>query len=190
MSGKKKGNKSVLLLLLLVVAVAGLGLYRYGPEYLDLNLGSKKSDPNAFYTMALKAQEKGNDPQAIEYYEKFLTAQAQTPGSKNPHIAHANVNIGKIYLKELKYKKAMPYLVKAADFASANLEPNSTDAADTFYVVAAAYDQQGEVQPALDYYKKYRTIQDGLGQDTSKVDKDIEGLENYIMAAKHEKVGS
>jgi len=185
MTEKKKSN--TLLIILAVVVLAAGGVYGY-MKYFPGEGGSSEESKKAaisenLLAKAQKAEQASDTDEALEYYQEFLEINAQPPDHKNPAVGGVYASMGNIYFKQFKYPKAIEYLKKALDHSTQYAGPQSLQMANHWFILASVYDKQGEIKTALDHYKNSRSILVKLDGDTSKVDKMIDELEDYMVNA-------
>ncbi len=179
MTGKKK-NKTILIIVAALV-LAGAGVYGFmNMETLEILVKKTTgSDSQDLLALAKEAEQDGDNDKALGYYQGFLDVHSDT----DPATGFAYAGIGNIYLKQLKYNKAIEYLKKGLDHSAQFAGKQSQQAADQWFILGSVYDKQGEIQTALDHYKNSREIQVKLDGDTEKVDKMIDALEDYMVNA-------
>ena len=182
MTGKKK-NKTILIAVVALV-LAGAGIYGY-MKYLPQ--GTQEARQAAvsenLLAKAKQAELQGDTDEALEYYQEYLEINAEPPNNTQSAIGGVYANMGNIYFKQFKYPKAIEYLKKGLDHSTQYGDKNSQQTADRWFILASVYDKQGEIKTALDHYKNSRNILVKLDGDTSKVDKMIDELEDYMVNA-------
>ena len=177
MTGKKK-NKTILIIVAAVV-LAGAGAYGFmNMETLEIlakkTTGSESQD---LLAMAKEAEQNGDNDKAMGYYEGYANTHSDT----DPGVGTAYAGMGNIYLKQLKYPKALEYLKKALDHSNQYVGKQSQQTADHLFLLGSVYDKQGEIKTALDHYKNSRDILVKLDGDTEQVDKMIVALEDFMV---------
>jgi tetratricopeptide (TPR) repeat protein len=179
MTGKKK-NKTILIAVAALV-LAGGGVYGYmNLEKLEILVKKTTgSDSQDLLALAKGAEQSGDYDKAMGYYQGYVSASSNT----DPNVGTAYAGMGNIYFKQFKYNKAIEYLKKGLDHSTQYGDKNSQQTADRWFILASVYDKQGEIKTALDHYKNSRNILVKLEGDTSKVDKMIDELEDYMVNA-------
>ena len=183
MTGKKK-NKTILIAVAALVLV-GAGVYGYmNMEKLEVLVKqSTGSDSQDLLALAQTAEQSGDYDKALGYYQGFVDVHSDASANTDPNVGIAYASMGNIYLKQFKYPKAIEYLKKGLDLSSQHSGKNSQLTADHWYALASIYDKQGDIKIALDHYKNSRNILVKLDEDTGKVDKMIDELEDYMVNA-------
>lgn len=186
MTEKKKSNTVLIIVLaVLVLGAVGYGYMKYSTETGGPGGSSGKATVNEnLLAKAKQAEQAGDTDQALEYYQEFLTINAQPPDLKNPAVGTVHASMGNIYFKKFKYPKAIEHFKTALDHAILHIGKQSQEAGERWFSLASIYDKQGEVKTALEHYQNSRAIQAKLGEDTSDVDQVILALEDYMLNAK------
>ena len=179
MTGKNK-NKTILIAVVALV-LAGVGVYGYmNIEKLEVLVKKTTgSDSQDLLALAQGAEQSGDYDKAMGYYQGYVSANSDT----DPNVGTAYAGMGNIYFKQFKYPKAIEYLKKALDHSTQHVGPQSQQMANHWFILASVYDKQGEIKIALDHYKNSRNILVKLDEDTGKVDKMIDELEDYMVNA-------
>ena len=182
MTGKKKNKTILIIVAALVFSAAGVyGYIKYLPE--GAQEARKAEASSNLLTKAKEAEQKGDVEEALEYYQEFLDVNAEPPSNTQPVVGTVYASMGNIYFKQFKYPKAIDYLKKALDHSTQYAGKQSQQVADQWFYLASIYDKQGEVKMALDHYKNSRNIHLKLGNDTGRMDKVIDELEDYMVNA-------
>ena len=183
MTGKKK-NKTILIAVAALILV-GAGVYGYmNMEKLEVlvkkTTGSESQD---LLALAQGAEQSGDYDKAMGYYQGFVDVHSDASSNTDPNVGIAYASMGNIYLKQFKYPKAIEYLKKGLDHSTQSGGKSSQLTADHWFALASIYDKQGDIKMALDHYKSSRDILAKLDEDTEKVDKMIDELEDYMVNA-------
>ena len=120
-------------------------------------------------------QEENNDSSALKYFERSLKAYE---GSKN--IPYSLNDIGKLYLKQGNYAKAIQYHSQALETAeklSAKL-----DMMQSYNGIAATYFKKGDIGSALTSYMQAQNVAKEIDAQNYTLKETYEGLSNSYAA--------
>lgn len=149
-----------------------------------LVLKSSKDNEYAYSLMGVAEDLKGNQKAAEKYYLKAIElGSKKTMSQLNPAIVESRFRVGKIYLDQKKYDKALLQFQTLAD-------QNSMDADSRYYLGLTLYKMgkydkaieslEGAVKFVPDYYEAFYT----LGQAYEKKGDKDKAIEAYKKALK------
>jgi tetratricopeptide (TPR) repeat protein len=101
---------------------------------------------------------KGDNDNALDYFQKSLNILLKTLGEKHPDVARTYYNIASVCLNKDEYDKALDYFQKNLDIRLKTLGENHPDVAITYYKIASVCVIKDEYDNALDYFQKSLNI--------------------------------
>lgn len=166
------------------------GNYKEALAYFDQALDiSKKLVPRyltsvIFNHMGEVHKELHNDQKALEYFNQSLEIKEEL--NEKAGIAEVSVNIASIDQKLGRYTEAIKKATKGLDFARENNLKSIISAA--YQVLAETYEVMGNHRESLDYYKKFKEINDTIYNENTtrtilslRTDFELERKENEIV---------
>ena len=144
-------------------------------------LGDKKLTSTFLYNIGEIYNKMGNDQRALEYINQSLEIKQELnekQGTAKALILKASVNLG---LE--KYNEGIQQAKQALDLAKQIKVKAEISLA--YQVLSQSYEALGDLRRALDYYKKFKALNDEIFDENSA--KEIAGLETNFQIEKDKK---
>ncbi len=143
-------------------------------------------DSVAYTFMGIAYEEKGNTKTAIDYYNKAIKkSESSEMKGLNPAFTESVFRLGRIYMDQKKYDKAIELFTKSVQY-------NSIDS-DARYNLGLAYLRSGKYDQAIEqlsvatrYVPDYYEAQYALGQAYEKKGSKEEAIKQYKLTLKYE----
>ncbi|CAF1253126.1 unnamed protein product [Didymodactylos carnosus] len=146
--------------------VMKMGEYEKAEEFylLMLETGSQKdSDVAAIYNqLGLSYDERGNNEQALVYYNKGLDIYQKCLPADSLSLATTYSNIGNVYSNKGDFDQALMNLNKALQIQLKTLSADHPSAASTYNNIGVVYDKKKQYDRALEYYHKCLKIRQAV----------------------------
>jgi two-component system sensor histidine kinase/response regulator len=132
--------------------------------------GEESAAP-ALYNLGLQHLETGNPQNALKYFSKVLEIGKENDFSKAEFFGY--FGLGLYYGHQKQVSDAKYYFLKALDIAKNNHNP--ADVGRTYEQLHLMYEENGDYQKSLEYFKLSNDLRDSLNMAENKMI--IEGLE-------------
>lgn len=98
-------------------------------------------------------------------------------GAEDPRLARSLTSLGRIYIEQGNYKKALEPLEKSRDIKTKKFGKNNPDVADILTEISYAHINLGNLDKAKDALKRANAIREAINDKFSTIDSDfLEGL--------------
>jgi adenylate cyclase len=113
----------------------------------------------AYNNMGIITEERGNGPQALEYYQKAV--QIATACGDNPGAARAYNNIGRHHYNQLNYPEALKYHLQALQLREELGDKKGIS--DSCFNLALIYEMKSNLTEALEIHSRALTYREEIG---------------------------
>ncbi|UCH92305.1 MAG: tetratricopeptide repeat protein [Candidatus Aminicenantes bacterium] len=132
---------------------------------ISKELGNKWLISAVLNSVGYTFKELENDRLALEYFNRALDIREEL--NDKVGIADISINIASVYQRLGRYKEAIQHAHKGLEIArQTHVKAEISDACQ---VLSAVYEAAGDLEKALDYYKKYKKVNDTIfNENTTK----------------------